>query len=131
MSIPFVLVLKIRVPAAKKEEYHALAKATDEGVMEVEPGMLHHAWDQSPDEADVFCWTEMYENSAAMMAHLGNPKLGEFLKGHAEMGGEIVSFEIFGKVTDEVKEGLKDFPVKFWTTAFGHTRQGPGEARTL
>merc|ERR1711924_226979 len=99
MSSPFVLLLKIRVPDAKKDQYHALAKATDEGVMVAEPGMLHHAWDQSPDEPDVFCWTEMYENSAAMMAHLGNPKLGEFLTGHAEMAAEILSFEIFGNVS--------------------------------
>ena len=46
---PFILLAKITVKEDKVSEYLELADKTDKAVEAVEPGMLHHTFDQDPE----------------------------------------------------------------------------------
>ena len=68
------------------EDYLELARATDAAVENSEPGMLHHTFDQDPDDPQAFVWSEVYANDAAFEAHVTNPPVQEYLQKHAELG---------------------------------------------
>ena len=74
---PFILLAKIIVKEDKVSEYLELADKTDKAVEEFEPGMLHHTFDQDPENPLVFVWSEAYKNDEAFIAHLANPAIGE------------------------------------------------------
>ena len=100
----------------------------DNGVMESEPGMLHHTWDQDPDDPLGFVWSEVYANDAALLAHLENPPLLKFVEQHLEMGDGF-SVEVYGTLAAETKEKFNavgeavGFPIKYYdTTRVGYTR---------
>ena len=67
---PFILLAKITVKEDKVSEYLELADKTDKAVEAVEPGMLHHTFDQDPENPLVFVWSEAYKNDEAFIAHL-------------------------------------------------------------
>ena len=119
-NTPFVLLASLRVKPDRLEEYLELAKKTDTAVKESEPGMLLHTFDADPSDPCAFTWTEVYQNDAALLAHLNNPKLDEYLKGHEEMGDGL-DVEIFGALTEDTIQFLNDSGIP-WThhsTRFG------------
>ncbi len=85
-STPFILIARIQVKPGKVEEYLELATKTDAAVEASEPGMLHHTFDQDPDNLLCFTWSEVYKNDDAFLAHLANPPVAEYLQGHAKLG---------------------------------------------
>ena len=119
-NTPFVLLASLRVKPDRLEEYLELAKKTDTAVKESEPGMLLHTFDADPSDPCAFTWTEVYQNDAALIAHLNNPKLDEYLKGHEEMGDGL-EVEIYGALTEDTIQFLNDSGIP-WThhsTRFG------------
>tara|TARA_Y100000780_G_scaffold31792_1_gene25946 strand:+ start:466 stop:924 length:459 start_codon:yes stop_codon:yes gene_type:complete len=119
-NTPFVLLASLRVKPDRLEEYLELAKKTDTAVKESEPGMLLHTFDADPSDPCAFTWTEVYQNDAALLAHLNNPKLDEYLKGHEEMGDGL-EVEIYGALTEDTIQFLNDSGIP-WThhsTRFG------------
>ena len=119
-NTPFVLLASLRVKPDRVEEYLELAKNTDAAVKESEPGMLLHTFDADPSDPCAFTWTEVYQNDAALLAHLNNPKLDEYLKGHEEMGDGL-EVEIYGALTEDTIQFLNDSGIP-WThhsTRFG------------
>jgi autoinducer 2-degrading protein len=77
---PFILLARIQVKPDKMQEYLELADKTDKAVEAAEPGMLHHTFDQDPENPLCFTWSEVYKNDEAFIAHLANPAIGEYLK---------------------------------------------------
>ena len=73
---PFILLAKITVKEDKVSEYLELADKTDKAVKALEPGMLHHTFDQDPENPLIFVWSEAYKNDEAFIAHLANPAIG-------------------------------------------------------
>jgi len=67
--------------------------------------MLHHTFDQDPDDHLRFVWSEVYQNDDALLAHLANPALGVYLEAHAELGTDL-SVEFYGTVGDKVIEAM-------------------------
>ena len=63
---PFILIAKIKVKADKVHEYLELADKTDKAVKAAEPGMLHHTFDQDPEDPLCFFWSEAYKNDDAL-----------------------------------------------------------------
>jgi len=64
--------------------------------------------------------TNVYQNGAALLAHLNNPKLDEYLKGHEEMGDGL-EVEIYGALAEDTIQFLNDSGIP-WThhsTGFG------------
>ena len=120
---PFILLAKLRVKEDKVSEYLEIADKTDKAVEADEPGMLHHTFDQDPDDPLCFVWSEVYKNDDALLAHLANPAVGVYLEAHAELGTDF-SVEIYGTVGDKVIEAMKgtEVPFKVFKTQFGYSR---------
>lgn len=49
-STPFLLLARIHVKPGCVDAYLELARATDAAVQASEPGMLHHTFDQDPED---------------------------------------------------------------------------------
>ena len=122
-STPFILIARIRVKPGKVAEYLELASKTDAAVKASEPGMLHHTFDQDPENHHCFTWSEVYQNDDAFLAHLANPSVGEYLEGHAEIGDGF-TVEVYGTVGPKCKEAMKEtgFPFKFFESKCGYSR---------
>ena len=54
---PFILIARIQVKPDKVQEYLLLASKTDKEVEAVEPGMLHHTFDQDSEDPLRFVWS--------------------------------------------------------------------------
>ena len=57
---PFMLLAKLKIKEDKVAEYLEIADKTDKAVEAYELGMLHHTFDQVPDEPLRFAWSEVY-----------------------------------------------------------------------
>ena len=71
-STPFMLLARIHVKPGCVDQYLELARITDEAVQASEPGMIHHTFDQDPDDPQAFVWSEVCANDEAFSAHVSN-----------------------------------------------------------
>merc|ERR1712137_1349341 len=99
-STPFILLARAHVKPEFLEKHMEAARVADDAVMNSEPGMLHHTWDQDPDDPLAFVWSEVYSNDEALLKHLQNPPLLKFVEQHLEMGDGF-SVEVYGTLADE------------------------------
>ncbi len=122
-TTPFLLLARIHVKAECIERYMELAQATDAAVQASEPGMLHHTFDQDPDDQQTFVWSEVYANDAAFMAHVANPPVQDYLQKHAELGDGF-SIEVYGSVGTECRALMESFglPLKIFESKLGYSR---------
>ena len=120
---PFILLARIQVKPGKVDEYLELAIKTDNSVNASEPGMLHHTFDQDPENPLSFTWSELYKNDDAFLAHLANPAVGEYLKGHGELGDGF-TIEVYGTVGDKCKAAMDStgLPLKIFESKCGYSR---------
>ena len=58
-STPFMLLARIHVKPGCVDQYLELARVTDEAVQASEPGMIHHTFDQDPEDPQAFLWSEV------------------------------------------------------------------------
>ena len=86
VDTPFILLARCHVKPEFAKEHLAAARVADAGVQASESGMLHHTFDQDPDDPLMFVWSELYANDAALLAHLANPPLQKFIEEHGAMG---------------------------------------------
>ena len=122
-STPFILIARIKVKPGKAQEYLELATKTDAAVEASEPGMLHHTFDQDPENPLCFTWSEVYKNDDAFLAHLANPAVGDYLQGHAQLGDGF-TVEVYGTVGDKCKAAMEatGLPVKIFESKCGYSR---------
>ena len=122
-TTPFMLLARIHVKPGCVEAYLELAKATDAAVQAREPGMIHHPFDQDPDDPQAFVWSELYANDEAFAAHVSNPPVQEYLQKHAELGDGF-SIEVYGTVGDSCRELMESFglPLKIFASRLGYSR---------
>ena len=122
-STPFMLLARIHVKPDCVDAYLELARATDAAVQDSEPGMLHHTFDQDPDDPQAFVWSELYANDAAFAAHVSNPPVQEYLQKHAELGDDF-RVEVYGTVGDECRTLMQSFglPLKIFESQLGYSR---------
>ena len=121
---PFVLIARVRVKEGMVDQYLEIADEADKAVEESEPGMLFHNFDSDPDDPLVFCWTEVYQNSEALLAHVANPPVGTYVEKHAELADDL-SLEIYGDISQEVTDTIAEMgvPMKhFQRTRVGYIR---------
>ena len=78
-STPFMLLALIHVKPGCVDQYLELARITDEAVEVSEPGMIHHTFDQDPDDPQAFVWSEVYANHEAFSANVSNHPVQEYL----------------------------------------------------
>ena len=122
-STPFMLLARIHVKQGCVDAYLELARATDTAVQASEPGMIHHTFDQDPDDPQAFVWSEVYANDEAFSAHVSNPPVQEYLKKHAELGDGF-SIEVYGTVGHACRTLMESFglPLKIFETKLGYSR---------
>ena len=126
---PFVLIARVMVKSGKVEEYMKIASTVDEAVEKTEPGMLFHHFDSDPSNELKFVWTEIYKNDEALIFHINNPPVGEYVEKHLELA-ESIEIEIYGQLADDTIDiltqawGEAKIPFKlFKTTRVGYFRQ--------
>ena len=122
-STPFMLLARIHVKPGCVDQYLELARITDIAVQSSEPGMLHHTFDQDPDDPQGFVWSEVYANDDAFTAHVSNPPVQEYLQKHAELGDGF-RIEVYGTVGDDCKKLMESFglPLKIYPSKLGYSR---------
>ena len=122
-STPFLLLARIHVKPGCVNQYVELARMTDMAVQSSEPGMLHHTFDQDPEDPQAFVWSEVYANDEAFAAHVSNPPVQEYLQKHAELGDGF-SIEVYGTVGDACKKLMESFglPHKIYPSKLGYSR---------
>ena len=122
-STPFLLLARIHVKPGCVDQYLELARETDMAVQSSEPGMLHHTFDQDPDDPQAFVWSEVYANDDAFTAHVSNPPVQEYLQKHAELGDGF-RIEVYGTVGDDCKKLMESFglPLKIYPSKLGYSR---------
>ncbi|RCL51959.1 MAG: antibiotic biosynthesis monooxygenase [Synechococcus sp. MED-G71] len=122
-TTPFMLLARIHVKPGCVDAYLALAQVTDAAVEASEAGMLHHTFDQDPEDPQAFVWSEVYANDAAFAAHVSNPPVQEYLQKHAELGDGF-SIEVYGTVGDECRTLMESFglPLKIFESKLGYSR---------
>ena len=120
---PFILIARIKVKPEFRDEYLKIAKLTDIKVNEKEPNMIHHTFDQDPDDNLSFTWSELYKNDKAFIDHLSNDDVKLYLDKHREMGSDF-SVEVYGTVGSECLQLMKNtnLPLKVYNTLFGYSR---------
>ena len=113
----------IQVKPGCVDQYLELARVTDEAVQASEPGMIHHTFDQDPDDPQAFVWSEVYANDEAFSAHVSNPPVQQYLQKHAELGNGF-SVEVYGTVGDDCRQLMESFglPLKIFETKLGYSR---------
>ena len=109
---PFLLLAKIKVKEDKVSEYLELADKTDKAVEAAEPGMLHHTFDQDPEDPLSFVWSEAYKNDDAFIAHLANPAVGLYLQEHSKLADDF-TVEVYGTAGEKCFEVMKGTGVAF------------------
>ena len=125
MSNPFILIARIRVKEDKIEEYLKIAKEADNAVNASEPDMLIHTFDQDPTDPLEFTWSEVYRNSKAMVHHLNNPPVQDYVKKHNEIADKF-EIEVYGNITEETIKAIENTKVPFKhfkTTEVGYIRK--------
>jgi len=122
-STPFVLIARIKVKTDKVEEYLELANATDFAVEVTEPNMLHHTFDQDPEDHLCFTWSEVYKDDAAFLTHLSKPPVKKYLVEHSKLGDGF-SVEVYGTVGSESRAAMEatGFPLKISESKCGFSR---------
>ena len=81
----------------------------DKAVEDVETGMLMHTLNATDDPL-TFTWVEVYQNDAALFAHLANPAVGEALAKAPELTeGEMV-VHLYGEIGAETKAFVESLP---------------------
>ena len=68
----FVLIARLHALPGHADQVVAMSAAVDKKVEAGEPGMLLHTFDRDPSDPQGFIWTEVYENSEALVFHLNN-----------------------------------------------------------
>ena len=122
-TTPFILIARVTVKADCIEKYIQLAKITDDLVNRSEPQMLHHTFDQDIDNATLFTWSELYANDNALIYHINNPVVIDYLEKHIELS-ESFTIEVYGTISNDCENLLRslNFPLKLYRSVCGYTK---------
>ena len=121
---PFLLIARIQVKEGRVEDYLDIADRVDKITKAEEPGMLFHNFDQDPSDPLRFTWSEIYENSDALLFHFGASYAADYVAKSNELADSF-EIEIYGNLSKEAEETVRSFgfPFKhFKTTRVGYSR---------
>ena len=101
----FVLIARLHALPGQLDQMIALSGAVDETLEAGEPGMLMHTFDRDPGDSQGFIWTEVYEDSEALIFHLKNVDLGAYLAAVSPLLDEF-TLELYGAVSGDAVAAL-------------------------
>ena len=108
----FILSAKIKVKEDKVHEYQELADKTDKAVEAAEQRMLHHTFDQDPEDPLSLVCSEAYKNDDAFIVHLASPAAGLYLQEHNKLADDF-TVEVYGTVGEKSLKVMKGTGVAF------------------
>ena len=119
----FVLIARLHALPGQADQVVALSAAVDEKVEAGEPGMLLHTFDRDPSDPQGFIWTEVYENSEALIFHLNNADLSAYLEAVSPLLDDF-TVELYGAVSDEAVAALRatGTPTTHYPNVLGYIR---------
>ena len=119
----FVLIARLHALPGQADQVIALSDAVDKKVEAGEPGMLLHTFDCDPGDSQGFIWTEVYENSEALIFHLNNADLGAYLAAVSPLLDEF-TVELYGAVSEEAVAALRatGTPTTHYPNVLGYVR---------
>ena len=119
----FVLIARLHALPGQAHQVVALSAAVDKKVKAGEPGMLLHTFDQDLSDPQGFIWTEVYENSEALIFHLNNADLSAYLETVSPVLDDF-TVELYGAVSDEAVAALRatGTPTKHYPNLLGYIR---------
>lgn len=112
-------LLEVEIRSGREADFKDLMEEMVTATQASEPGTMNYEWNTSSDGKVCHIY-ERYQDSAAVMTHLGN-----FGSKFAERFMDIltpVRFMVYGSPNDEVKEALDDFNPLFLEPAGGFHR---------
>ena len=74
--------------------------------------MLHHTFDQDPEDPLGFVWSEAYKNDDVFISHLANPSVGLYLQEHSKLADDF-TVEVYGTIGEKCFEVMKETFVTF------------------
>ena len=119
----FVLIARLHALPGQVDQMIALPGAVDETLEAGEPGMLLHTFDRDPGDSQGFIWTEVYEDSEALIFHLNNVDLGAYLAAVSPLLDEF-TVELYGAVSEEAVAALRatGTPTTHYPNVLGYVR---------
>ena len=119
----FVLIARLHAMPGQSDQLVELSAAVDRKVEAGEPGMLLHTFDQDPADPQGFIWTEVYENSEALIFHLNNADLVTYLESVSPLL-DAFTVELYGAVSDEAVAALRatGTPTTHYSNVLGYVR---------
>ena len=112
-------ILELSIKDGHLDQLKELMEEMSTATKQNEPHALNYEWWISEDGSACHIF-ERYENSAAVMVHLGNfgSKFMERFMSHVDPTG----FKVYGDASDEVKAALTAFGPQYLTQLGGFTR---------
>ena len=107
------------------EDYLDLADFADKAVEASEPGMLFHNFDADPNNPLGFVWSEVYQNSEALIKHINNPPVQEYVQRHGQLATKF-EIEVYGNLSSDAVDAVSALGVPFKhfkTTRVGYVRE--------
>ena len=85
--------------------------------------MLHHTFDQDPEDPFRFVCAEAYKNDDAFLEHLANLEVAKYLKEHLKLA-EDFTVEVYGTFGNHCLDIMKGtgVPFKLFKTKLGYSR---------
>ena len=119
----FVLIARLHALPGQADQMIALSGAVDETLEAGEPGMLMHTFDRDPGDSQGFIWTEVYEDSEALIVHLNNVDLGACLAAVSPLVDEF-TVELHGAVSGDAVAALRatGTPTTHYPNMLGYVR---------
>ena len=119
----FVLIARLHALPGHADQMIALPGAVDETLEAGEPGMLLHTFDRDPGDSQGFIWTEVYEDSEALILHLNNVDLGAYLAAVSPLLDEF-TVELYGAVSGDAVAALRatGAPTTHYPNMLGYVR---------
>ena len=119
----FVSIARLHALPGQADQVVALSGGVDKKVEAGEPGMLLHTFDRDPGDSQGFIWTEVYENSEALIFHLNNADLGAYLAAVSPLLDEF-TVELYDAVSEDAVAALRatGTPTTHYPNVLGYVR---------
>ena len=118
MSQDITLIVQFKIHDGKQEEWKAIYDEGMEDVAANDPDVLSFTLYINDDES-VFTSYEVYRTSEAILM---NFKLAEDRINRILAASDVISVEVFGDVSNEVRDLLTPFGTNFFNYDRGYTR---------
>lgn len=112
-------LLELSIKEGHLDQFKELMEEMSTATQRDEPNILNYEWWISENQSSCHIY-ERYEDSAAVMIHLGNfgSKFAERFMSHVDPTG----IKVYGDASDDVKAALTAFGPQYLTQIGGFTR---------